>query len=81
MSPNAGGCSQKDRLVEARLSSILDDYALPAQLAKELGICVKTLERWRAVGHGPPITKIGRTILYRRASVVKWLEAQERVAC
>jgi hypothetical protein len=57
--------------------SRLDDYFTPAQLAQEIEVCVKTLERWRADNEGPPITKIGRTILYRKASVVRWLVARE----
>jgi predicted site-specific integrase-resolvase len=59
-------------------TSILDNYLSDAQLAAELGVCAKTLERWRAEGQGPPTTKLGRKILYRRASVAKWLEGQEQ---
>jgi hypothetical protein len=39
---------------------------------------VRTLDRWHALGVGPPRTCIGRTVLYRRASVQKWLAAQEQ---
>ena len=37
--------------------SILEDYATDAELAAELGVCAKTLERWRAEtpqGEGKP---------------------------
>jgi predicted site-specific integrase-resolvase len=56
---------------------MLSDYLTPAQLADDLGICAKTLERWRNDGQGPPITRLGRTVLYRRTSVAAWLTARE----
>src|SRR5438128_149930 len=36
------------------------------------------LDRWRRLGEGPPITKLGRRILYRRSSSQAWLRARER---
>jgi hypothetical protein len=51
------------------MTTLLDDYLLPAQLASELKITTKTLERWRVIGAAPPVTKIGRRIYYARESV------------
>lgn len=59
---------------------LLDDYQTPAELAAELNVCTKTLERWRADRLGPKITKIGRRVLYRRSAVAAWLAAQESAA-
>jgi predicted site-specific integrase-resolvase len=56
---------------------ILDDYATPAQLAYELGINPITLMRWHLARKGPPRTKMGRRILYRRESVAQWLASQQ----
>jgi hypothetical protein len=58
--------------------SLLNEYLSPAQLAAELDICTKTLDRWRAFGSGPPVTKIGRKSYYSRASVTAWLQAREQ---
>jgi hypothetical protein len=58
--------------------SLLDGYLLPVELAAELKICTKTLDRWKLFGSGPPITKIGRKIYYSRAGVVAWLRAREQ---
>lgn len=36
----------------------------------------KTLQRWRLSGEGPPYIKLGRSVRYRRADVLAWLESQ-----
>ena len=61
-------------------SNLLDEYLTPAELAAELGVCTKTLDRWRVTGSGPPITKIGRKPFYSRESVRGWLQAREQRA-
>jgi hypothetical protein len=59
---------------------ILKDYIPRNQLAAEIGYVEKTLIRWEADGKGPPVTRIGRQVLYRRSSVEKWLLEQEQAA-
>lgn len=61
-------------------SPMLEDYETPAQLAADLGICVKTLDRWHRLGEGPPRVKLGRRVLYRRTSVAAWLASREQTA-
>ncbi len=46
-------------------------------LARELGLCVDTLRRWDDRRTGPACVRAGRTIYYRRAVVLDWLEKQE----
>ena len=58
--------------------AILSDFFTKKQLATELGREVRTLDRWDTLGMGPPRTRVGRKVLYRRTSILKWLEAQER---
>lgn len=48
-----------------------------AECAAELGVCVRTLERWHSLREGPPRTRIGRRAVYRRAAVLEWLQARE----
>jgi Helix-turn-helix domain len=57
--------------------SVLDELLRPAELAAELEVCEMTLKRWRRIGSGPPVTKIGRRIFYARPSVVAWLASSE----
>jgi hypothetical protein len=57
---------------------ILSEFLTKEQLAAELRRDVRTLDRWEALGIGPPRTFIGRTVLYRRGGVLKWLAAQEQ---
>jgi hypothetical protein len=58
--------------------SLLSEFLTKQELAAELRRHVRTLDRWIALGIGPPRTCIGRTVLYRRLSVEKWLVAQEQ---
>jgi hypothetical protein len=59
---------------------LLSDFLTKKELAVELRRDPRTLDRWDALGTGPPRTRVGRTILYRRSSVQKWLVAQEHQA-
>ena len=57
---------------------ILAEFLTKEELAAELRRNPRTLDRWDLLGMGPPRTFMGRKILYRRASIQKWLAAQER---
>jgi hypothetical protein len=59
-------------------SSILAEYFDPPECATALGVSALTLSRWRMRRKGPPVTYMGRTILYKKSSVRAWLAAQER---
>ena len=39
-----------------------------------------TLITWEKDGKGPPVTRIGRDVVYFIPSVEKWLRSQERAA-
>ena len=64
----------------SELVPILAEFMTVEELAAELGRNKRTLDRWDALGIGPPRTRMGRTVLYRRSSVQKWLVAQEHQA-
>jgi hypothetical protein len=59
------------------------DFAdfIPQEAATELKGCARTMDRWRKLYEGPPITKLGRRIFYRRLSLEAWLRDQEQGAC
>ena len=57
---------------------ILSEFLTAEELAAELRRNPRTLDRWDVLGMGPPRTLVGRQILYRRSSLLKWLAAQER---
>ena len=56
---------------------LLSEFLTKKELAAELQRNERTLDRWDALGTGPPRTRIGRKVLYRRTSAKKWLAAQE----
>lgn len=55
--------------------ALLHDYLGEDELAEELGKNVRTLQRWRKLGVGPPFTLTGVTPKYPRAGAVRWLES------
>ena len=57
---------------------ILSEFLTKEELAAELRRNPRTLDRWDVLGVGPPRTHVGRQVLYRRASVERWLAAQEQ---
>lgn len=60
---------------------ILAEFFTLEALAAELRRNKRTLDRWDVLGVGPPRTRVGRRVLYRRASVQTWLLEQEGGAC
>jgi excisionase family DNA binding protein len=50
------------------------------QLADELEVSVRTLERWRQQGTGPAFIRVGRSPRYRRADLDPWLDQQRRTS-
>jgi hypothetical protein len=57
---------------------LLSEFLTKEELAAELGVNPRTLDRWAVLGIGPPRTRIGRKILHRRTSVQKWIVAREQ---
>jgi hypothetical protein len=68
---------------EATMSTtekLLADFLTQHEAAKELKVCERTLDRWRRLGEGPPLTKIGRRVYYRRPTLQAWLCSREQGA-
>ena len=57
---------------------LLADWISRGELARQLNLTSDTLGRWEARREGPPCTRLGRKVFYRRASVQDWLRAQEQ---
>jgi hypothetical protein len=63
------------------------NYISRKVLARELGERLRgrpysemTLIAWERNGKGPPVTRVGRDVLYAISSVEKWLKQQEQAA-
>jgi hypothetical protein len=52
-------------------------YSNERNTAKELGVALRTLRKWRQQGRGPAFTKFARQIHYRDEAVAAWLKARE----
>ena len=69
-SPQTVGVEQKPAL--------LADYLRPEEVARALGVSVRTLSRWTALRQGPPRIKIGRQTLFAATSLRRWLTSLEQ---
>lgn len=58
--------------------AICDDLFSVDDLATELDVTRRTIERWHAQRIGPPRIKIGKRVYYRGAAVREWILSQEQ---
>ena len=61
----------------SNVARLLTDFLPRREAAAELEVCERTLDRWQKLGAGPPVTRVGRDVFYRRSSSLSWLAAQE----
>jgi hypothetical protein len=65
----------------ATIDTTTKDLFVPQAIVAELlQLSARTLERLRCEGGGPCYYKIGRRVLYRRADVLAWANAQRRTS-
>jgi len=57
---------------------LLDDFLSAPQLASELGVSPRTVQRWHRLREAPPVTRIGRRVYYHRSAVEQWLRSREQ---
>ncbi|MEL6361814.1 MAG: hypothetical protein AAFR21_12080 [Pseudomonadota bacterium] len=55
----------------------LDEALDTLAVSKLTGIPACTLNTWRCRGGGPRFMKFGRSVRYRRRTVLKWMRAHE----
>jgi hypothetical protein len=70
--------SRLDSKSEPRASIVLEGFLGREELAREFGICTRTLDRLEALRQGPPRVYFGRMILYKAESVRAWLLSREQ---
>lgn len=58
-------------------NSLLSGYLSQEELAREINVTVRTVQRWEAQRLGPPITRVGGRPMYRKESVREWLHSLE----
>lgn len=50
------------------------------QFAEKVNASINTVRYWRTIGYGPKSARIGRRVVYRRADVEAWIDAQFEAA-
>jgi predicted DNA-binding transcriptional regulator AlpA len=59
---------------------ILEGFLRRDELARQISLSPRTIDRWQALREGPPRVHVGRTILYNVQSVREWLQSREQHA-
>lgn len=62
------------------VSPLLSDYITRDELAKELHVTNRTLDKWAVLRKGPRKIRLGARCYYHRQDVLSWLEAQRKEA-
>lgn len=65
---------------DASAPGILDGYLTRGQLANELGVTVRTLNKWAWLRTGPSAIKVGARVYYHRDDVVAYLNKQRETS-
>jgi excisionase family DNA binding protein len=55
----------------------MDKIHTPDEVAKHLGVPVRTLTDWRYKGKGPAYFRAGKFVRYRESAVNKWQKEEE----
>lgn len=76
--PPQGSCSStSDTQEDLAFRPVLDGFLRRKELAQQLGLSPRTIDRWQALRQGPPRVCVGRTVLYRIEAVRLWLQMHE----
>ncbi len=73
-----GAGDDRDRPAPKPHAHLLEGFDTEAECARGINKSPRTLQRWRRLKIGPPVTLIGKTILYRRDGVREWLLGREK---
>ena len=55
-----------------------EEYLTIGQAANYMQRPVDTLYKWRSQGYGPRAAKVGRSLLYRRSEIDRWVRELEQ---
>jgi hypothetical protein len=56
---------------------VLDEWLSEQEAAAAAGKTVRTLRQWRKRGIGPPFTRFGRTVRYRKPTFIEHFRQSE----
>jgi excisionase family DNA binding protein len=60
----------------SELEPVRPEYMTVLEAAEMLRTPVSTLYQWRHKRMGPPASRVGRRLLYKRDDLVAWVESQ-----
>ena len=63
-----------------REARYFDGLMSTRDVARVLGIAVRTLEHWRNIGTGPTYSKIGRAVRYSRGALEQFIQDNEHMS-
>ena len=60
------------------LAQLSAEFLSEDQVADLLCQSVRTIQKWRVSGFGPPFYKFGRSVRYNRSDLVDWIETRRK---
>lgn len=70
--------NQQENMGTEAGAPLLGGWLSRADVAREVGVSVDTLQRWETRRIGPPSVRIGRRVFYRAEAFRDWLVSRER---
>lgn len=52
---------------------MLEKTYFTEDLAKELRLSPRTVEKWRRTGRGPRFMRVGKVVMYREGDIIDWM--------
>jgi len=65
-------------IVQPPAPGLLDDFVSREDCARQLGTSSRTLQRWDALGMGPPVVRLGKQPWYSIEQTKKWIFEQTK---
>ena len=75
--PQVGSVGSSPQCAVESVTLPATDLLGESELARLLGKSLRTIRRWSVERRAPLKVKLGRSVFYRRESVLKWIAAQE----
>jgi predicted DNA-binding transcriptional regulator AlpA len=66
----------REHLTKSRGHEVEPVWLTEHDVARVLGLSVKTMSNWRNRDQGPPYVKLNRAVRYRRTDLDAWIESR-----
>ena len=69
-----------DHKSKSAMTCSIDQLLCEKQVARQFGMSIRTLQKWRVTGDGPAFAKLGGAVRYAAADVAAFIEKSRRAS-